>query len=195
MAGHSGGSWKVAYADFVTAMMAFFLVMWLCAQDQKIKESVANYFQHPTSLDDGGFSRKPVKTGAVFQMRDSGNLPHSDSIYMGRGRNTYTNKGELSSATKLFSDWLHTDEPAFQHWRKRAERCRELAKHSKPVIDKVMTVDEAAAGQLAEQLEDEITREISSHTKGLNNELLRVALAEVNWTQLAEDLLSNLDKP
>ena len=32
MAGHGGGAWKVAYADFVTAMMAFFMVMWITAQ-------------------------------------------------------------------------------------------------------------------------------------------------------------------
>ena len=34
--GHHGGAWKVAYADFVTAMMALFLVLWLVSQDQKI---------------------------------------------------------------------------------------------------------------------------------------------------------------
>lgn len=38
--GGGGGSWKVAYADFVTAMMAFFLVMWLASQDQRIKEAI-----------------------------------------------------------------------------------------------------------------------------------------------------------
>jgi chemotaxis protein MotB len=38
--GHHGGSWKVAYADFVTAMMAFFLVMWIVGMDDKAKESV-----------------------------------------------------------------------------------------------------------------------------------------------------------
>ncbi len=36
--GHHGGAWKVAYADFVTAMMAFFLVMWLSAQDSRIRD-------------------------------------------------------------------------------------------------------------------------------------------------------------
>ena len=35
--GHHGGAWKVAYADFVTAMMALFLCLWLTSQDQKIK--------------------------------------------------------------------------------------------------------------------------------------------------------------
>ncbi len=44
--GHHGGSWKVAYADFVTAMMALFLVLWLLSQaDQKLKVSVASYFR------------------------------------------------------------------------------------------------------------------------------------------------------
>ena len=48
--GHHGGAWKVAYADFVTAMMAFFLVMWLAAQDSRIREAVAGYFQQPGLL-------------------------------------------------------------------------------------------------------------------------------------------------
>ena len=51
-AGHHGGAWKVAYADFVTAMMAFFLLLWLLnvtTQDQK--KAIANYFD-PTSASD-----------------------------------------------------------------------------------------------------------------------------------------------
>lgn len=47
---HHGGAWKVAYADFVTAMMAFFLVMWLSAQDSRIRDAVAGYFQEPGLL-------------------------------------------------------------------------------------------------------------------------------------------------
>jgi chemotaxis protein MotB len=45
--GHHGGAWKVAYADFVTAMMALFIVLWLTSQDQRIKEAVARAFAHP----------------------------------------------------------------------------------------------------------------------------------------------------
>jgi chemotaxis protein MotB len=51
MAG-SGGAWKVAYADFVTAMMAFFLVMWITAQSQKVKEAIAHHFSDPFGLQD-----------------------------------------------------------------------------------------------------------------------------------------------
>ena len=47
--GHHGGAWKVAYADFVTAMMALFMVLWLTSQDQRIKEAVERAFRNPFS--------------------------------------------------------------------------------------------------------------------------------------------------
>lgn len=46
--GHHGGAWKVAYADFVTAMMALFIVLWLLASDEKVKKAVGSYFSDPT---------------------------------------------------------------------------------------------------------------------------------------------------
>ena len=49
MAHKGGGSWKVAYADFVTAMMALFLVLWITAQDAKVKEAVERAFRNPFS--------------------------------------------------------------------------------------------------------------------------------------------------
>jgi chemotaxis protein MotB len=45
--GHHGGAWKVAYADFVTAMMALFIVLWLMGSSSKVKEAVAGYFNDP----------------------------------------------------------------------------------------------------------------------------------------------------
>lgn len=45
--GHHGGAWKVAFADFMTAMMALFLVLWLVTQSSDIKSSIAGYFQDP----------------------------------------------------------------------------------------------------------------------------------------------------
>src|SRR5258705_9400461 len=52
-AGHHGGAWKVAYADFVTAMMAFFLVMWLVGQKQSVRAGVGGYFRDPGAFDGG----------------------------------------------------------------------------------------------------------------------------------------------
>ena len=42
--GHHGGAWKIAYADFVTAMMSLFIVLWLMNSNAKVKEAVAGYF-------------------------------------------------------------------------------------------------------------------------------------------------------
>jgi len=45
--GHHGGAWKVAYADFVTGMMALFIVLWLMNSNAQVKEAVAGYFRDP----------------------------------------------------------------------------------------------------------------------------------------------------
>ncbi len=49
--GHHGGSWKVALADFMTAMMAFFLVMWLLGQSDDTKKAIADYFSTPSVIE------------------------------------------------------------------------------------------------------------------------------------------------
>jgi chemotaxis protein MotB len=71
--GHHGGAWKVAYADFVTAMMAFFLVMWLVSQSDAVKQAVQGYFNDPV-----GFMKKAGKgalQGSSAPIKDfKGNL-------------------------------------------------------------------------------------------------------------------------
>lgn len=49
--GHHGGSWKVALADFMTALMAFFLVMWLLGQTEETKKAVSDYFSTPSVIE------------------------------------------------------------------------------------------------------------------------------------------------
>ena len=46
--GHHGGAWKVAYADFVTAMMALFIVLWLLNSSKQVRVAVGGYFKDPT---------------------------------------------------------------------------------------------------------------------------------------------------
>jgi len=48
--GHHGGAWKVAYADFVTAMMALFIVLWLLNTSEKVRKAVGGYFKDPTGM-------------------------------------------------------------------------------------------------------------------------------------------------
>jgi len=50
--GHHGGAWKVAYADFVTAMMSLFIVLWLMSASKPIQEAVGGYFRDPSGTAD-----------------------------------------------------------------------------------------------------------------------------------------------
>ncbi len=64
--GHHGGAWKVAYADFVTAMMALFIVLWLLTQaDLELRQEIAQYFRNASVLSGGatiGDASQPAKT-------------------------------------------------------------------------------------------------------------------------------------
>lgn len=67
--GHHGGAWKIAYADFVTAMMAFFLLMWLVSSVNKSKlEGIAEYFKQPLKiLNKGGDNLAEITPKTVLQ--------------------------------------------------------------------------------------------------------------------------------
>ena len=83
-AGHHGGAWKIAYADFVTAMMAFFLLMWLLGSTTKGElQGIADYFKTPlkVSLAGGsgaGDSSSIVKSGGQDLSRTFGQVARSD---------------------------------------------------------------------------------------------------------------------
>jgi chemotaxis protein MotB len=105
--GHHGGAWKVAYADFVTAMMAFFLVMWIVGQSKQTKEAVAGYFRDPVAFE--------AKNGA-----GSGVLPGADSGLQGGGRPIPAPPTDVKSATE-------TLERAAEHLREALARTPEFA--------------------------------------------------------------------
>ncbi|HNS15406.1 MAG TPA: flagellar motor protein MotB [Syntrophorhabdaceae bacterium] len=67
--GHHGGAWKVAYADFVTAMMALFIVLWIVGQSSNVKGAIAAYFKEP-----GVFKHTTNRTGGIFD-GSSGPIP------------------------------------------------------------------------------------------------------------------------
>jgi len=68
--GHHGGAWKVAFADFMTAMMAFFMVMWLVGQKETVREAVAGYFRDPGKFQkEGGAGVMKVGSSAI-RMQD-----------------------------------------------------------------------------------------------------------------------------
>jgi len=74
---HRGGAWKVAYADFVTALMALFIVLWMMSSSQGVKEAVSGYFHDPkgfTSRRGAGHANSgeglPVQAGNVKLVRE-----------------------------------------------------------------------------------------------------------------------------
>ena len=68
--GHHGGAWKIAYADFVTAMMAFFLLMWLLGSvSSEDRAAIADYFQNPSAIAGaGGASTSMIKLGGALEL-------------------------------------------------------------------------------------------------------------------------------
>jgi chemotaxis protein MotB len=92
---HHGGAWKVAYADFVTAMMALFLVLWLASQDVKIKEAVARSFRNPF---------------ASVTKESTGIIPNKDTQAMRSSQGNFDSAAavELNMLRKLSEDLMKT---------------------------------------------------------------------------------------
>ncbi|MCE9639157.1 MAG: flagellar motor protein MotB [Betaproteobacteria bacterium] len=83
-AGHHGGAWKIAYADFVTAMMAFFLLMWLLGSTTKGElQGIADYFQTPLRISLSGGSGSGDRTSPI--QAGGRDLTRSDDLQMRRG--------------------------------------------------------------------------------------------------------------
>jgi len=80
-AGAHGGAWKVAFADFMTAMMCFFLVMWLMGADEETKKAIANYFTTATIFKGGSDSLGKV-----------GNAPNTSNSVLQGGEGEFDEK-------------------------------------------------------------------------------------------------------
>lgn len=99
--GHHGGAWKIAYADFVTAMMAFFLLMWLLGSTAKGDlEGIAEYFKTPlkVALQGGsgsGDSSSIIKGGGQDLTRKAGQVKKADTPQDKKTINLEAAKAEL----------------------------------------------------------------------------------------------------
>lgn len=105
-AGHHGGAWKVAYADFVTAMMALFMVLWISSQDQKILIATSKYFQNPF--------HSPMNASSGVMPFNSNKSTNSQGRDNGDEKETSRDKQVqltfLSSVAADFYRLLHLDE-------------------------------------------------------------------------------------
>ena len=92
--GHHGGAWKVAYADFVTAMMAFFLLMWLLgATNEKQRKGIADYFNPTVPINkvsgggEGAFGGETVfSENTLTQQGAGGSMLRPTESNAARGR-------------------------------------------------------------------------------------------------------------
>jgi len=189
MAAGGGGAWKVAYADFVTAMMAFFLVMWIVGQDQKVRKSVADYFSDPMAGMDDGSGKKPMKSGSLIDAANNGKVVDAESVQLGRGSNAFGKTHHFSESTKMVHDWMVEDEKAFSRWKKEAKQQFEIAKWSEDVQRGSKAQTHVAARKLARQMEEELRLDIPKTMSEVHRRILLATLTKVNWQQIAEVML------
>ena len=101
---HHGGSWKIAYADFMTAMMAFFLVMWLLASSSPLqRHQIAEYFQMPlkVALSQGNkesLSSSTIPGGGEDMMHQQGEVFKQVLNKIDRDKSTMNLKREIGRA-------------------------------------------------------------------------------------------------
>lgn len=106
--GGHGGAWKVAYADFVTAMMAFFLVMWLMGTDEETKAAVEGYFKSagsPSALSIAPTDPKGGDKIDLFQERNpSGGRPMD--MPAGKSNTQADNEKELQNLKEVLEETI-----------------------------------------------------------------------------------------
>jgi len=102
--GHASGVWKIAYADFVTAMMAFFLLMWLLSStDVGTLDGISSYFKTPLKValsggDRSGDSVNPIKGGGKDVVERDGQVKGGDSKKQKEAKKLEAQKDELKRA-------------------------------------------------------------------------------------------------
>ncbi|WP_313495832.1 flagellar motor protein MotB [Stenotrophomonas sp.] len=93
--GHHGGSWKVAYADFVTAMMAFFLVLWLMAATTKPERAaISEYFRNPSPLSGTSSTPAPGMAGPGGASTSMIKLGGATDVSRGNSNDPFQNQQE-----------------------------------------------------------------------------------------------------
>ena len=100
---HHGGAWKVAFADFMTAMMALFLVLWISAQDKEILIATSQYFQSP-------FNSPLDNTSGVLPF-ESNSSPHGEDGGGAKGNNqAVVDMNSLQALAREFYRLLNVSE-------------------------------------------------------------------------------------
>ncbi len=115
--GHHGGAWKVAFADFMTAMMAFFLVMWLVGQKPEVREAVGGWFRDPGKYQIKGSTGVLRGSRGIIPTRDSSPGSKKAAPDKNSGGPTDKEKKQMQKAALSIIDKLEKQE-AFQRLHK-----------------------------------------------------------------------------
>ncbi|QFY42420.1 flagellar motor protein MotB [Candidatus Methylospira mobilis] len=145
--GHGGGSWKVAYADFVTAMMAFFLLMWLLGSvGDYTKKGIAEYFNTPIEA--------ALTRGTA--------ISESSNIIPGGGDDITRKEGDVKVSEEVGTQFPVNLDEARQEWeRQERTRLQELEEQIEQAID---------ANPLLKQFKKQILLDIT--TEGLRIQIV-----------------------
>lgn len=137
--GHHGGSWKIAFADFVTAMMAFFLLMWLISSLNKAqKAGISDYFKQPISV-------------AIFGGKNMGDRKLN---IKGGGPNIEDNDGQVSATNKpLIKDQIDANKEVINGKKDELKKLEQL----KADINMSMEKDPSLAGLKKQLLMDVVS--------------------------------------
>lgn len=108
-AAHHGGAWKVAYADFVTAMMAFFLVMWIVGLSEPVREAIQAYFRDPVGFSEAvRAGQSPLGQGetviATFARPNAGEAEPPDARRLEAARRAIVTQLEQTPELRTLRD-------------------------------------------------------------------------------------------
>jgi hypothetical protein len=128
--------------------------------------------------------------GSISENINSGNVPLEESVNRGLGRRSHSDR-RPGQSTKAVADWIHHDKKAGDYWRRQAKEQLEAARWSKEVKEGRSTIEKTAIDLLTAQLQEEAEREIPANTAGIYRSMINEILQQINWTEIAEDLIAH----
>lgn len=192
---HHGGSWKVAYADFVTAMMAFFLLMWLMGfTTEGERKAISDYFQNPSAIQGkGGSSTSLIDMGkGMDSPRSAQKKPNQDTTSVNVEDVNSEAPGQSLSVSEDSKKLLtEADKKRLESLMEELKQAIEASQALKPFKDQLF-IDITSEG-LRIQIVDKENRpmfdvgsaNLQSYTRGILREISKTIAAVPNRISIA----------
>ena len=190
--GHHGGAWKIAYADFVTAMMAFFLLMWLLGSTTKGElTGIADYFRTPLKVAMNGGSGSGDSTSII--KAGGRDLTRSDDLQMRRGQRPEERRP--INVKQIQMELARQELVKLKGLKARVDQVMEASKLLQPYRDQVL-VDITSEG-LRIQIVDDQSRPMfdlgSAHMKPYARDILLALTEPLNEVENKISLTGHTD--